>query len=256
MHPIEAGERPLGEDSHDELHPRLLQSPSTTEDLIDRREFLRLAGAAALVGALEGCTSTNQHPSADADPWRIVVRLGRRPRRPQRAACRPSSRQPRRRSRSHRPRQWPTSTRWRRRLASTPAAGRRRAISTPRMSTRPASTAVRPVAVAQCAIGRRRAEMPRVRPQHRHASRGSRRRSQLRGLLDDVRPCHRRRTDEASHNDRRDNSATSVPAPRLSMSTRAGDSRTEQSLAARARRSASPVRRSAAGSESWRASTA
>jgi FAD/FMN-containing dehydrogenase len=38
-------------------------SPYTFEEFpIDRREFLRLAGAAALVGALEGCTSRNPNP--------------------------------------------------------------------------------------------------------------------------------------------------------------------------------------------------
>ena len=39
-------------------------SPHTFEEFpIDRREFLRLAGAAALVGALEGCTSRTPNPS-------------------------------------------------------------------------------------------------------------------------------------------------------------------------------------------------
>ncbi len=39
------------------------RAPTPLRKPIDRREFLRLAGAAALVGALEGCTSRNPKPS-------------------------------------------------------------------------------------------------------------------------------------------------------------------------------------------------
>jgi FAD/FMN-containing dehydrogenase len=63
MHPIRACRRPQVETRPHRAHT-FVRNP------IDRREFLRLAGAAALVGALEGCTSRNPNsggtPSASA----------------------------------------------------------------------------------------------------------------------------------------------------------------------------------------------
>src|SRR5450432_4175211 len=58
--------RPTASTGRDSFHRA--KPASTVRIPIDRREFLRLAGAAALVGAIEGCTTKTPKPSGTSTP--------------------------------------------------------------------------------------------------------------------------------------------------------------------------------------------